>query len=301
MDLLKLSSRQQVINFLKKIKYLFFTTLISLISINAIAACKGETCCSINSGVVTYPAFSRCHIEPDLYGIKIYKFYLCTSKPSTPTNNIQSNLSNAGCTVVLESDSGSDVNLTQSTEAITFPNAIFSRPPAGIYTHGAMYISNTFRIKWSRQFNQSVKSDSSASTGEYCSTTSGTGNIFAKQSLLCQSGSAPTAGIFNTLLDNFGNDTIEMFDSYQNINGSGADINAYLVNSLNNLSGNGSDATRIFGIQTLATPVLISKNFKGLNISFAINKGSLIFQSGGSSEIGASVGPFQTIITPLNY
>ena len=286
---------------LGNIKYLLFITLILFVTTNANAACKGETCCSINSGVVTYPAFSRCHIEPDLYGIKIYKLYLCTSEPSTPTNSIQSDLTNAGCTIVLDSDSGSDVDLTQSSDPITFPNATFSRPPVGIYTHGAMYISNTFRIKWSRQFNQSVKSDSSSSTGEYCSTTSGTGNIFAKQSLLCQSGSAPTAGIFNTVLDNFGNDTIEMFDSYQNINGSGSDINAYLVNSLNNLSGNGSDATRIFGIQTLATPVLISKNFKGLNISFAINKGSLIFQSGGSSEVGASVGPFQTIITPLNY
>ena len=46
---------------------------------------------------------------------------------------------------------------------------------------------------------------------------------------------------------------------------------------------------------------LIAKNFKGLDVSFAINKGSLIFQSGGSSEISASVGPFQTIITPLSY
>ena len=92
-----------------------------------------------------------------------------------------------------------------------------------------------------------------------------------------------------------------MFDSYRDINGSGADINAYLVNSLNNLSGNGSDATKIYGIQTLAAPVIISKDFKGLNISLAINKGSLIFQSGGSSEIGASVGPFQAIITPSNY
>ncbi len=286
---------------LGNIKYLLFITLILFVTTSVNAACKGETCCSVNSGVVVYPAFSRCHIEPDLYGIKIYKLYLCTSKPSTPSNSIESNLINAGCTIVLDSDSGSDVDLSQSTESITFPNAIFTRPPDDIYTHGAMYISNTFRIKWSRQFNQSVKSDSSSSSGEYCSTTSGTGNIFAKQSLLCQNGSAPTAGIFNTVLDNFGNDTIEMFDSYQNINGSGADINAYLVNSLNNLSGNGSDATQIFGIQTLAAPVIISKNFKGLNISFAINKGSLIFQSGGSSEIGASVGPFQTIITPLNY
>ena len=268
---------------------------------SANAACQGETCCSINSGIVTYPAFSRCHIEPDLYGIKIYKLYLCTSKPPTPTNNIESDLASSGCTIVLDSDSGSDVDLTQASEPTTFPNAIFTRPPTDIYTHGAMYISNTFRIKWARQFNQSVKSDSSASTGEYCSTTSGTGDPSDKQSLLCQSGSAPTAGIFNAVLDNFGNDTIEMFDSYQNINGSGADINAYLVNSLNNLSSNGSDATKIYGIQTLAAPVIISKNFKGLNISFAINKGSLIFQSGASSEIGASVGPFQTIITSVNH
>ena len=57
-----------------------------------------------------------------------------------------------------------------------------------------------------------------------------------------------------------------MFDSYRDINGSGADINAYLVNSLNNLSGNGSDATKIYGIQTFAAPVIITKNFKGLNI-----------------------------------
>ena len=143
--------------------------------------------------------------------------------------------------------------------------------------------------------------DSSSSTGEYCSTTSGTGDPIDKQSLLCQSGSAPTAGIFNAVLNNFSNDTIKMFDSYQDINGSGADINAYLVNSLNNLSGNGSDATKIYGIQTLAAPVIISKDFKGLNISFAINKGSEIFQSGPSSEISAVVGPFQAIISPLNY
>jgi len=286
---------------MKKLNKYILIILFTIPTSNIYAVCKGETCCSINAGVVTYPASSRCHIEPDLYGIKIYKLYLCTSQPSIPSNSNQANLINAGCTIILNSNSGSDVNLTQSNGSIAFPNATFSRPPDGTYTHGAMYISNTFRIKWSRQFNQSVKSDSSTSTGEYCSTTSGTGNISAKQSLQCQSGSAPTAGIFNTILDNFGNDTIEMFDSYSNINGSGADINAYLVNSSNNLSGNGSDATQIFGIQTLAAPVIISKNFKGLDISFAINKGSLIFQSGGSSEISASVGPFQTIITPLSY
>ena len=285
---------------MRKLKYFFLCLIFSLSTQNTIAACIGETCCSVNSNVVTYPATSRCHIEPDLYGIKIYKMYLCKSQPSIPQGSIASDLTSAGCTIVLDSDSGSDVDLTQASEPIIFPNAIFSRPPAGIYTHGAMYISNTFRIKWARQFNQTVKSDSSTSTGQYCSTTSGTGNPSDKQSLLCQSGSAPIAGIFNAVLNNFGNDTIEMFDSYRNINGSGADINAYLVTSLDNLAGPAT-ATKIYGIQTLATPVIISKNFKGLNISFAINKGSLIFQSGGSSEIGASVGPFQAIITPLNY
>ena len=285
---------------MRKLKYFFLCLIFSLSTQNTIAACIGETCCSVNSNVVTYPATSRCHIEPDLYGIKIYKMYLCKSQPSIPQGSTASDLTSAGCTIVLDSDSGSDVDLTQASETIIFPNAIFSRPPAGIYTHGAMYISNTFRIKWARQFNQTVKSDSSTSTGQYCSTTSGTGNPSDKQSLLCQSGSAPTAGIFNAVLNNFGNDTIEMFDSYRNINGSGADINAYLVNSLGNLA-DPATASKIYGIQTFATPVIISKNFKGLNISFAINKGSLIFQSGGSSEIGASVGPFQAIITPLNY
>jgi len=285
---------------MKKLNKCILIILLIIPTSSIYAACKGETCCSINAGVVTYPTFSRCHIEPDLYGIKMYKLYLCTSTPSIPSRSSQTNLTNAGCTIILDSDSGSDVNLTQSTVPIAFPNAIFSRPPDGTYTHGAMYISNTFRIKWSRQFNQSVKSDSSTSTGEYCSTTSGTGNMFAKQSLLCQSGSAPTAGIFNIILDNFSSATFQMFDAYLNIDGSGSDINAYLVNSSNNLSSDGSDATQIFGVQTLAAPVVISENFKGLDISFAINKGSLIFQSGENSEISAGVGPFQTIITSLS-
>ena len=48
---------------------------------DAKAACSGETCCTVSSGVTTAPDFSEgsCDTEPASYGITIYEKYLCTS------------------------------------------------------------------------------------------------------------------------------------------------------------------------------------------------------------------------------
>ena len=60
---------------------------------------------------------------------------------------------------------------------------------------------------------------------------------------------------------------------------------------------------KLVGIQTFATPVVIEKTFRGLDVAFGINQGTTCWDDSGGegNTIECGSGPFQAIITPLNY
>ena len=87
------------------------------------------------------------------------------------------------------------------------------------------------------------------------------------------------------------------------MNGTGASISGHLVNSSEQIAASRATVDKLVGIQTFATPVVIEKTFRGLDVAFGINQGTTCWDDSGGegNTIECGSGPFQAIITPLNY
>ena len=288
---------------MKYYKEIIFAVLFILPTTNAFAACSGPECCPVSSGVVTLGNDVGCAIEPDSYSIKMFKMYLCTKAPSAPTAAATTGYSDAGCVLVLDAPSGSQVTMTPGGDAQTFAGAKFTRPPNGTYTHGVMLLDNIFTISMDREFSASLTGGSSG-TGKYCATVAGSADEATGGSVKCSGTDNLTAGSWGAILTSFdGLNSADYDVTANNLNGTGNDISGYLVTSAEQLTTSRNAVTDLIGIQTFATPVVITKDFSGLNIAFGINQGSTIWddEAGADTTIEAGSGPFMAIITPLNY
>ena len=288
---------------MKYCKQTILAILFILPTSNVFAACSGAECCPVSSGVVTLANDVGCAIEPDSYSIKMFKMYLCTSAPSAPTAAAVTGYSGAGCVQVLDAPSGSQVTMTPGGSAQNFADAKFTRPPNGIYTHGVMLLDNIFTISMDREFSANLTGGSSG-TGKYCATVAGSANEATGGSVVCSGTDNLTAGSWGAILTSFDGVTSADYDvTATNLNGTGNDISGYLVTSAEQLTTARADVTDLIGIQTFASPVVITKDFRGLNIAFGINQGSTIWDDEGGEDITieAGSGPFMAIITPLNY
>ena len=282
--------------------FLISILLVGNFTINtANAACSGSDCCTINSGVITFPDSDSCAIQPDSYGITIYKMYLCTSAPTAPTALATPGYAAAGCVQTLAA-TGSSVTITPAGSAQTFSGASFTRPPKGVYTHGVLLIDNVFTIKLDREFDDTLTGIGNGATGKYCATMAGSGNEAAGASMACSSTDNLTAGAWGAILTSFdGAGSFSGSVTATNLNGTGASISGYLVDDSEQLAGARAAVEKLIGIQTFAAPVVITKDFSGLDIAFGINQGSTCWDNGGANIIECGSGPFQAIITPLNY
>ena len=288
---------------MKQYRQFILAILLILPTSTIYAACSGSECCTVSSGVVTLGEDQGCAIEPDSYSIKMFKMYLCTSAPSAPTAAAVTGYSGAGCVVVLEAASGSEVSMTPGGDTQQFSGATFTRPPNGVYTHGVMLIDNIFTVSMDREFNASLTGGSSG-TGKYCATITGSADETTGGSVVCSGTDNLTAGNWGAILTSFDGLESAVYDvSASNLNGTGNDISGYLVTSAEKLTTSRGAVTDLIGIQTFASPVIITKNFSGLNIAFGINQGSNLWDdnNGTGITIEAGSGPFMAIITPVNY
>ncbi len=288
---------------MKKFFLISLLLVSNFIANNVYAACSGSDCCTLNSGVVTFPDSDSCSIEPDSYSITMYKMYLCTSQPTAPTTLAITGYTSAGCVKALAAEtSGSAVTITPAGAAQTFAGASFTRPPNGVYTHGVMLIDNVFTIKLDREFDDTLTGLGNSSTGKYCATMAGTGNESAGSSMACSSTDNLTAGAWGAILTSFdGSGSFTTSVTATNLNGTGASISGHLVNSDEKIAGARETVDKLIGIQTFASPLVITKDFKGLDVAFGINQGSTCWDGGGSNIIECGSGPFQAIMTPINY
>jgi len=297
---------------MKKIIPLLLFCIIS--PIKAYSACSGEDCCAVSSGVTTLPSASSCAILPDSYGITVYEKYLCTSEPTAPTSSANADLSM--CFQTLSAPAGSTVRITESSTG-TFTDGTFTRPPNGVYTHGVVLIKNVFLLKYALELNTAWdgsggQADGSAGgNGVYCSTLAV--KKYEDEGLMMKCDSSPiTAGELEAGLSKFDTDgggNPIFVASESNLNGTGASIAGYLLNSDGNLATSTAQVKayeRLLGINTFATPVIVTPETSGFDMSFGINQGATIWDGGdadsaGDNNIGGGSGPFQVIVTPTNY
>ena len=94
---------------MKRILYTLILLITFLPIENVKAACSGADCCTITSGVVTFPDNDSCSIQPSTYGITLYDKYLCTAAITAPTTSSNADLSN--CVRTFQSTTGSVVRI----------------------------------------------------------------------------------------------------------------------------------------------------------------------------------------------
>ena len=288
---------------MKKFNKYILAFLFAIPASNVYAACSGSDCCAVSSGVTTPPVADNCESEPDSYGITLFEKYLCTANPTVPASGSSYDLSvGTTCFQTFQSSSGSTIDISSTSTGSTFSGTM-TRPPNGVYTHGVMLLKSEFRIKQDLEFSTSVTADDSGS-GKFCVTTSNTGDEDDGVSLNCAAtDQTAEAGTFTATMTTFSGNCGSYEGTADATFTSGDKIEAWLLNTDNELAANCTESAakdRLFGVQTFATPVVVTKDTSGFNMAFGASSGSSIWQNGDSSYSVGS-GPFKVIITPTNY
>ena len=289
---------------------LFLITLGFSINSHADGFCEGplgaENAIESAAGVITYQgsenAMGDCAFAPDEYTVTIYEMGLCTSDPTAPTTS--SAYAVGTCSTVISSASGQTINLAAGSE-LTLTDV--TRPTNGTYTHAYMVIGNSFGITVTKQFTNTMHRYNTATSGNFCWTTSGTehnsdwSGTPANPTTFANCGDEEDAApaMYTEILDEFDTDTYD----YGPVDVESGNLTAYLVTDSNDrLVSAVKTADRIFGKQTLGTAAEVTSTSSSFVVSFGVNQATSTRMSDeGSSNtydvIAFGSGPFSAFIT----
>ena len=258
------------------------------------------------AGVITYQgnenAIGDCAFAPDGYQVTIYEMGLCTSDPTAPTTS--SAYETDTCSTVINSPSGQTINLAAGSE-LTLTDV--TRPTNGTYTHAYMVLGNYFGITVTKQFTNTMHRYDTATSGNFCWTTSGTkynsdwGGPPANPTTFANCGTEGEAApaMYTEILDDFDEDTYNIGP----VSVESGNLTAYLVTDSNDRLVNAvKTADRIFGKQTLGTAVEVTNTSSTFVVSFGVNQATSPHMSNEGSlntydVIAFGSGPFSAFIT----
>ena len=286
---------------MKYTKYLFL--ILSTIFIFEMVNPNQAEACTVTDGVVAKASGDGadfiddgCDSTPATYEVVIYKLYLCTSIPTEATTS--STVILTPCSQVFNSSSGATASVTQGAEIVL--DGTYTRPPNGTYTHGYAFMDNTFGITWSGELSAAM-TGMTGGTGVFCGTVAGSGT-HAKgsthtNSSVCGS-SAITAGKFVETLAQFGGSgsTFSSKAEVENINGTSAAINGYLVDTNGHRASTTGEVDKLEGLVTFANPVIVTGDTTSLSMKFNVGEGMHLV-NGGANKLFIGSGPFQAIMT----
>ena len=286
---------------MRNIKYLFL--ILSTIFIFEMVNPNQAEACTVTDGVVAKASGDGadfiddgCDSTPATYEVVIYKLYLCTSIPTEATTS--STVILTPCSQVFNSSSGATASVTQGAEIVL--DGTYTRPPNGTYTHGYAFMDNTFGITWSGELSAAM-TGMTGGTGVFCGTVAGSGT-HAKgsthtNSSVCGS-SAITAGKFVETLAQFGGSgsTFSSKAEVENINGTSAAINGYLVDTNGHRASATGEVDKLEGLVTFANPVVITADTTSLSMTFNVGEGMHLV-NGGGNKLFIGSGPFQAIMS----
>jgi hypothetical protein len=234
---------------------------------------------------------------------------LCTANPVAPTAGAAFN---AGiCSMVIDSPAGQIINMAAGSEiALTD----FIRPPNGKYTHGHMLISNSFGLKVTKQFTNTMWQNGSSNKGNYCWTLAATEPASDFQDGLppsvftgttnkanCGDAAAVAPAMYTQIQDEFDNSGPQQFKILDNPVESGT-ISAYLIKASTGLLVTAENtADRLLGIQSFSTPIVVEPDSKAFTITFGVNQATQTFlgdkASGQYNVVAFETGPFSSFMT----
>ena len=282
---------------MKNFKYLFLV-LCTIFVFEMVSFNKAEAACTVTAGVVEEDDIDAgCDTEPNLYEIVIYKLYLCTSAPTVPTTS--STVVLTPCSQIFNNDSGATASVSSGKDIDI--DGTFTRPPDGTYTHGYAYMDDTFGITWSGKISASMAGGTGSTSGVHCASVTGSGThrkgSTHTNNSIC--GSSPiTPGKFVETLNQFGGETDNFTATaeVENINGTTAKINGYLVDASEQLATDTDDVVKLEGLVTFANPVVVTTDTRSISIRFNVDVGMHVYRN-SSSKFMLGGGPFQAIMT----
>ena len=296
---------------MKHIKYLFLV-LSTIFVFEMISFNKAEAACGVDAdGVISESDIdNNCDSKPDIYEVKIYKLYLCTSAPTEATTS--STVVLTPCSQIFNNASGATASVTQGSDIDL--DGTYTRPPNGTYTHGYAYMENTFGITWSGKIDGSKNGHTGSSggnntgaggggTGVYCATMPNSGTY--KQgsthtnSSKCSANDDLIAGKFVETMEQFGgfNDSFLSRASVSNINGTTASIVGLLVDNNEHRAATTGEVVKLEGLVTFADPVVVTSATTSLSMSFNVGEGMHFFDHLNNDTLDIGSGPFQAIMT----
>ena len=258
------------------------------------------------AGVITFSgaeaSIGDCSFAPDEYQVTIYEMSLCTAIPTAPTTS--SAYDTSSCSIVINSPTGQTVNMAAGSEVALTD---FTAPPVGTYTHGHMVIGNSFGIKVTKQFTNTMFRNDTTATGNYCWTLAATehtsdfeGDPTDPTPFASCGGSGDTApAMYTEVLDAFAPGTY----NYGPVAVQSGTITAYLVTDSNDRLVNAvKTADRLFGIQVFSTPVEVKPDSSSFTISFGVNQATQVHMAdkGVTDQykvIAFGSGPFSSFMT----
>jgi len=286
---------------MKYAKYLFL--ILSIIFVFEMVNSKQAEACTVTDGVVAKESGDGadfiddgCDETPALYEVVIYKLYLCTSSPTEATTSSAVVLTS--CSQVFNSSSGATASVTQGADIVL--DGTYTRPPTGTYTHGYAFMDNTFGITWAGELAASM-TGMTGGTGVFCGTVTNSGTHAQASthtnSSVCGS-SAITAGKFVETLTHFAGvgDAFLSKAEVENINGTTAAINGYLVDTNGHRASTTGEVDKLEGLVSFANPVVVTADTTSLSMKFNVGEGMHLV-NGGSNKLFIGSGPFQAIMT----
>ena len=256
---------------------------------------KAEACPSadtISSPSAFGSSVGSCYGTPEEYGVTIYKMGLCTSNPAPSSAGSAPDTSS--CTFTFEKDDGVGEKASFAAGGeVDLSETYSSAPEVGSYTYAYIEIKNSFDIK--AKYGPLGDADNTTyfTNGTFGQAGTVTGSSTTPTS---SDGYATTTAPMNTF---YGDSGEEVCVATGDETVTGGTINAYLLDSSDNLIADNSSVTscsgvtKLLGIMTLNDAVNITASTTSLKSTFKVtNNGTTVIYDDSADGILFDSGPF---------
>jgi len=276
---------------MKKIIFALWVVSLGLSNVAWSAACGTSGATTVFPTSAGYA--NNCSLEPDYFGVTIYKMMLCTSAPVAPTTAAIAGTST--CQTVFANATGSAVSITSGASSELSGTA--TRPNNGTYTHAIVEMSNVLTIGDSREYSTSldgynITTNSSAGAGGvFCATTANGSTCGA---------SAITAVNYPSELSDMDGPNGVFENQKTGIANAEGTSSVYLVDSAYLLEASATaDVTYLVGVQAFTTPIVITDDTASMDVAFTSSTGMSVFDVGGGTvdDVYPTTGPFALKMT----
>ena len=232
-----------------------------------------------------------CYGTPEKYGVTIYRMGLCSGDPSPSVGGAPDK---STCTFTFEKDDSiGEPKSFGASEEVALSEEYSSAPAVGTYKYAYIEIKNSFDIK--AKYGPLADSDN---TTYFTNGTSGSASTVTGATTTPgeSDGYTATTSPLNTF---FGEEGAEVCAATADESVTGGTINAYLLDSSDNLIADDdgvtecSGVTKLLGVMTLDDAVTITDSTTSLKATFTVtNNGTTIYYGGVAGGILFDSGPF---------